>query len=192
MPMEPCVNACTEAMTPAVAAQNRRCQTGVQIALFQALTQIQEMTLTFVPKIIAILLVTSVTAPFVGAVIFAFADSDETRGVRGHVVVLRQDELSFVVGLEQEPDEDVVVEAVVEDAQHRLESLLPTHFFGQIPVLHDVEYTRRTRHVRRQHALTSASGSDHFRRARARALPARLRVGSTGTGRGVRGVAERR
>jgi flagellar biosynthetic protein FliQ len=52
---------------------------GILIALLQALTQIQEMTLTFVPKIIAILLVTSVTAPFVGAVIFAFAEQTYSR-----------------------------------------------------------------------------------------------------------------
>jgi flagellar biosynthetic protein FliQ len=46
---------------------------GVVIALFQALTQIQEITLTFIPKIIVILLVTAVTGSFMGAQIFAFA-----------------------------------------------------------------------------------------------------------------------
>jgi flagellar biosynthesis protein FliQ len=40
---------------------------GVIIALFQALTQIQEMTLVFVPKIIAIFLVMLVALPFMGA-----------------------------------------------------------------------------------------------------------------------------
>jgi flagellar biosynthesis protein FliQ len=40
---------------------------GITIALLQALTQIQEMTLTFVPKIIAIMLATGVTAPYMGA-----------------------------------------------------------------------------------------------------------------------------
>ncbi len=40
---------------------------GVGIALVQALTQVQEITLTFVPKIIAILLTVSVSAPFIGA-----------------------------------------------------------------------------------------------------------------------------
>ena len=39
---------------------------GIIIALFQALTQIQEMTLTFVPKIIAVLVVLSLTATFIG------------------------------------------------------------------------------------------------------------------------------
>lgn len=40
---------------------------GVVIALFQALTQIQEMTLVFVPKIIAIFVVMMITLPFMGA-----------------------------------------------------------------------------------------------------------------------------
>jgi flagellar biosynthetic protein FliQ len=52
---------------------------GIVIALLQALTQVQEITLTFVPKIIAILLITSFTAPFVGAVIFAFAENTYAR-----------------------------------------------------------------------------------------------------------------
>jgi len=40
---------------------------GVIIALFQALTQIQEMTLVFVPKIIAIFVVMLIALPFMGA-----------------------------------------------------------------------------------------------------------------------------
>jgi flagellar biosynthetic protein FliQ len=47
---------------------------GIVIAVLQALTQVQEMTLTFIPKIVAILVVCSVTAPFIGAVIFSFAE----------------------------------------------------------------------------------------------------------------------
>jgi flagellar biosynthetic protein FliQ len=47
---------------------------GIVIAVVQALTQIQEMTLTFIPKIVAILLISSITAPFIGAVIFSFAE----------------------------------------------------------------------------------------------------------------------
>jgi len=47
---------------------------GVTIALLQALTQIQEITLTFIPKIIAILLMALFTAPFIGTVIFTFAE----------------------------------------------------------------------------------------------------------------------
>jgi flagellar biosynthetic protein FliQ len=47
---------------------------GIIVALLQALTQVQEVTLTFIPKIIAILLVSSLTAPFVGSVIYSFAE----------------------------------------------------------------------------------------------------------------------
>ena len=52
---------------------------GIVIALLQALTQVQEMTLTFVPKIVAILLVSALTAPFVGAVIYSFAEQVYSR-----------------------------------------------------------------------------------------------------------------
>jgi flagellar biosynthesis protein FliQ len=45
---------------------------GIAIALFQALTQIQEVTLTFVPKIVAILLAVAFTGPFVGGQISSF------------------------------------------------------------------------------------------------------------------------
>lgn len=41
---------------------------GLVIALFQALTQIQEMTLTFVPKIIAIFASLLLFMPFMGRV----------------------------------------------------------------------------------------------------------------------------
>lgn len=47
---------------------------GICVALFQALTQIQEMTLTFVPKIVAVMLVLALTASFVGAQIFTFTE----------------------------------------------------------------------------------------------------------------------
>jgi flagellar biosynthetic protein FliQ len=47
---------------------------GIVIALLQALTQVQEVTLTFIPKIIVILAVTAVTAPFIGTVIYTFAE----------------------------------------------------------------------------------------------------------------------
>lgn len=46
---------------------------GITIALLQALTQVQEVTLTFVPKIMAIFFATTVTAHFMGASIYAFA-----------------------------------------------------------------------------------------------------------------------
>jgi flagellar biosynthetic protein FliQ len=45
---------------------------GVVIALFQALTQIQEMTLVFVPKIIAIFITMLVSLPFLGATMSAY------------------------------------------------------------------------------------------------------------------------
>ncbi|MBJ3778661.1 flagellar biosynthesis protein FliQ [Acuticoccus mangrovi] len=47
---------------------------GVAISLMQALTQVQEMTLTFIPKIIAILVVAALSASFMGAHIFAFTE----------------------------------------------------------------------------------------------------------------------
>ena len=45
---------------------------GVVIALFQAVTQIQEMTLVFVPKIIAIFLVMLLSLPFMGETMAAY------------------------------------------------------------------------------------------------------------------------
>jgi len=42
---------------------------GVAISLLQALTQIQEMTLVFVPKILAVFLAFLVTLPFMGDVL---------------------------------------------------------------------------------------------------------------------------
>ena len=39
---------------------------GVAISLFQALTQIQEMTLVFVPKILAIFVAMMIALPFMG------------------------------------------------------------------------------------------------------------------------------
>ncbi len=47
---------------------------GIGIALVQALTQIQEITLTFVPKIVAIMLVVALTGPFIGGQITAFSN----------------------------------------------------------------------------------------------------------------------
>ena len=45
---------------------------GVVIALFQALTQIQEMTLVFIPKIIAIFLTMLVALPFMGSALAGY------------------------------------------------------------------------------------------------------------------------
>ena len=47
---------------------------GLVISLFQALTQIQEMTLTFVPKIVVIFVMIALTAPFIGAQLYTFTE----------------------------------------------------------------------------------------------------------------------
>jgi len=47
---------------------------GVTISLVQALTQVQEMTLTFVPKIVAILVVTVLALPFMYGALATYAD----------------------------------------------------------------------------------------------------------------------
>lgn len=44
---------------------------GVVIALLQALTQVQEVTLTFIPKILAILVMIIIAAPFIGSEIYS-------------------------------------------------------------------------------------------------------------------------
>jgi flagellar biosynthetic protein FliQ len=52
---------------------------GLVIALLQALTQIQEMTLTFVPKIVVIFAVMALTGPFIGAQIYGFTEQVYSR-----------------------------------------------------------------------------------------------------------------
>lgn len=47
---------------------------GLVISLFQALTQIQEMTLTFVPKLLTMCAVFVLTAPFMGRTLGAFME----------------------------------------------------------------------------------------------------------------------
>lgn len=46
---------------------------GLIVSLFQALTQIQEMTLTFVPKLIAIFITLILIMPYIGGQMDAFA-----------------------------------------------------------------------------------------------------------------------
>ncbi|MCX8092803.1 MAG: flagellar biosynthesis protein FliQ [Candidatus Goldbacteria bacterium] len=46
--------------------------TGVLISLFQAVTQIQEMTLTFVPKIVVVLLTMIVFGPWILRILINF------------------------------------------------------------------------------------------------------------------------
>ena len=48
---------------------------GLVIAFFQALTQIQEMTLTFVPKIVMIFLTLMVATPFMYATLERLSDT---------------------------------------------------------------------------------------------------------------------
>ncbi len=57
---------------------------GITVALFQALTQIQEATLTFVPKIVAMLLVLMLTASFIGSQMSLFTEQVYARIERGH------------------------------------------------------------------------------------------------------------
>jgi flagellar biosynthetic protein FliQ len=57
---------------------------GVAIALVQALTQVQEMTLTFVPKIIAIFIVIGLTAPLIGGQFHVFAEQVYGRIEKGY------------------------------------------------------------------------------------------------------------
>lgn len=56
---------------------------GLVIALFQALTQIQEMTLTFVPKILAIFLVLLITLPFMSDALNSFMARISERIIAG-------------------------------------------------------------------------------------------------------------
>lgn len=47
---------------------------GVVISLMQALTQVQEITLTFIPKIVAILVTAAITATFIGGQLVTFTE----------------------------------------------------------------------------------------------------------------------
>lgn len=66
---------------PAVAAAM---VVGILVALFQALTQIQEMTLTFIPKILAVLIVAALTGSFMGSHIMAFTEELYARIATGY------------------------------------------------------------------------------------------------------------
>ncbi len=52
---------------------------GVVIGVLQALTQIQEMTLVFVPKILAIFLVLLIALPFAGEAMATYMDGIAAR-----------------------------------------------------------------------------------------------------------------
>lgn len=47
---------------------------GLIVALFQALTQVQELTLVFIPKIIAMFLAGLISLPFMGSVLGGFTE----------------------------------------------------------------------------------------------------------------------
>ena len=56
---------------------------GVAIGLFQALTQIQEATLTFVPKVLTVLLVLLIFLPFMLHTLFDFTHLVLDRAIAG-------------------------------------------------------------------------------------------------------------
>lgn len=62
---------------------------GVAIAFLQALTQVQEMTLTFIPKMIAIFVVLAVAGPFIGGQVLIFSEQAFSRVETG----FRRDQL---------------------------------------------------------------------------------------------------
>ncbi|MCW2316222.1 flagellar biosynthetic protein FliQ [Rhodoblastus acidophilus] len=66
---------------PAVAAAM---VVGIVIALFQALTQIQEATLTFVPKIVVVLVALALSGSLIGAQIFSFTEQVYGRVEHGY------------------------------------------------------------------------------------------------------------
>ncbi|WP_457798532.1 flagellar biosynthetic protein FliQ [Methylocystis sp. S23] len=57
---------------------------GIVVALLQALTQVQETTLTFVPKIVALIAVLGLSAPFIGSKINALAQFAYARIEKGY------------------------------------------------------------------------------------------------------------
>jgi flagellar biosynthesis protein FliQ len=58
---------------------------GSAIALLQALTQIQEMTLTFLPKLALAFLVIVLSGPYVGALLYTFTEDVYARIETGFV-----------------------------------------------------------------------------------------------------------
>ena len=56
---------------------------GLAVSLFQALTQIQEMTLSFIPKMIAIFVSLLVLMPFMLATLVTFTNDISQRIVQG-------------------------------------------------------------------------------------------------------------
>ena len=57
---------------------------GVVIAVLQALTQVQDATITFIPKMLVLLVVLIASSSFIGAHLFAFASSAYERIEKGY------------------------------------------------------------------------------------------------------------
>ncbi|MEK4035342.1 flagellar biosynthetic protein FliQ [Methylocystis sp. IM3] len=57
---------------------------GIAVALLQALTQVQEMTLTFVPKIVAMIAVLGLAAPLIGSQINMLAQFAYSKIEKGY------------------------------------------------------------------------------------------------------------
>jgi len=57
---------------------------GIVMSLVQALTQVQETTLTFVPKMLAMLAVLSLASPFIGGKIKSFTETLYSRIETGY------------------------------------------------------------------------------------------------------------
>ena len=70
---------CVVSAPPVLAAMG----IGIVIALFQALTQIQEMTLTFIPKILITFLAIYLSAPYVGNKLVALSNTLYERAESG-------------------------------------------------------------------------------------------------------------
>lgn len=58
---------------------------GVAVAIFSATTQIQEQSLSFVPKMIAVFAIIAITGPWIGATMMRFAE----RCLGGFVEVMK-------------------------------------------------------------------------------------------------------
>lgn len=56
---------------------------GTIVAFFQALTQVQEMTLTFLPKMLVAFLIISLSGSYAGGLLFAFTEEIYSRIATG-------------------------------------------------------------------------------------------------------------
>ena len=57
---------------------------GLVISMIQAVTQLQEVTLTFVPKIVVMLVVMTLMGPFIGEQVYAFTEQIYSRIEKGY------------------------------------------------------------------------------------------------------------